>query len=169
MRFSSSAKRFSFSIWVSDRCNVLEEGESMPLEPGQFQFDHERLDVYRLSISFASWAYKVAREMKGADRYTKDQLLRASQSIPLNIAEGNGKRSGLDRSRFFQIALGSCFECAAILDVMFSCDVMIEEECRSGKDVLHRIAGMLVRLSEKVEQVREDTSRYGQHADDAAD
>ena len=34
----------------------------------------------------------------------RDQWLRASQSIPLNIAEGNGKSTAADRRRFFEIA-----------------------------------------------------------------
>ena len=36
--------------------------------------------------------------------HAKDQLLRASQAIALNIAEGNGKASGGDRRRYFEIA-----------------------------------------------------------------
>jgi four helix bundle protein len=43
--------------------------------------------------------------------------LRAAQSISLNIAEGNGKRSLKDRSRFFDISRGSALECSAIQDV----------------------------------------------------
>jgi len=33
----------------------------------------------------------VAKSLSGIGRPARDQLLRASQSIPLNIAEGNGK------------------------------------------------------------------------------
>jgi len=55
------------------------------------QFGHEQLDVYRISIRYVTWAYQVAKSLKGSDRPARDQLLRASQSIPLNIAEGNGK------------------------------------------------------------------------------
>ncbi len=47
-----------------------------------------------------------------------DQLLRSSQSIALNIAEGNGKRSPADRWRFFEIARNSAMESAATLDVL---------------------------------------------------
>jgi hypothetical protein len=48
----------------------------------------------------------------------KDQLDRASTSIVLNLAEGNGKRSHPDRCRYFDIARGSALECAACLDVL---------------------------------------------------
>jgi len=55
------------------------------------QFGHEQLDVYRVSIRYVAWAYKLAKRLQGVDRHARDQLLRGSQSIPLNIAEGNGR------------------------------------------------------------------------------
>jgi hypothetical protein len=55
------------------------------------QLDHEKLDVYAVALDFAVWAYALCRDLKGLDRPTRDQLLRASQSIALNIAEGCGK------------------------------------------------------------------------------
>ena len=39
----------------------------------------------------------------------RNQLDRASTSVPLNIAEGNGKFTSLDRCRFFDNARGSAF------------------------------------------------------------
>ncbi len=48
----------------------------------------------------------------------RDQLDRASTSIVLNLAEGNGKFTPPDRCRFFDIARGSALECAAALDVL---------------------------------------------------
>lgn len=44
------------------------------------------------------------RFLKGVDRHARDQLLRASQSISLNIAEGNGKGTNAGWRRFFEIA-----------------------------------------------------------------
>jgi four helix bundle protein len=82
------------------------------------QLDHEKLDVYRVSLDFAAWSYERCRTLKGADRHARDQLLRASQSIAPNIAEGCGKVSGADRGRFLQIASGSARECGAILDIL---------------------------------------------------
>ena len=53
-------------------------------------FDHEKLEVYREAIKFVAWLSEV---LEGAVRVgeVKEQLDRASTSIPLNNAEGNGK------------------------------------------------------------------------------
>jgi four helix bundle protein len=48
----------------------------------------------------------------------KNQLDRASTSIVLKIAEGNGKYTPKDRCRFFCIAHSSALECAAGLDIL---------------------------------------------------
>jgi len=41
-------------------------------------FDHEKLDVYGLSLDFVAWAYILAKTLKGPVRSTRDQLIRAS-------------------------------------------------------------------------------------------
>jgi four helix bundle protein len=64
-------------------------------------FDHERLDVYRLSIDYVAFSYRIAKGLSGVHRHARDQWLRAAQSIPLNIAEGNGKQSLKDKNLFF--------------------------------------------------------------------
>ena len=55
------------------------------------QFGHVQLDVYRVSIRYVAWAYETAKRLRGMDRHARDRRLRAAQSIPLKIAEGNGK------------------------------------------------------------------------------
>ncbi len=65
---------------------------------------HEQRDAYRVSMRDLAWAYAVAKGLTGTDRHARDQLLRTAQSIPLNIAEGNGKGANADRRRFFEIA-----------------------------------------------------------------
>jgi hypothetical protein len=75
----------------------------MPQHP---VFDHERLDVYQASLDFVAYVAHLVAELKGEHRNAKDQIIRASQSIPLNIAEGNGKRSPAERKRFFRNCSG---------------------------------------------------------------
>jgi len=69
-------------------------------------FDHEKLEVYREAIAFVAWLSAILEETMRVGE-VKDQLDRASTSMPLNIAEGNGKYSPKDRCRFFDIAHGS--------------------------------------------------------------
>jgi len=49
--------------------------------------------------------------------YLKDQILRASSSIALNLAEGSGRSTQKDQLRFFHMAFGSIRECQAALDL----------------------------------------------------
>src|SRR5215472_15202472 len=110
----------------------------------EYWFDHEKLEVYREAIAFA-W---VSALLEGSVRVgdVRDQLDRASTSIPLNIAEGNGKYSPKDRCRFFDIAHGSALECAAGLDVLVARAKATPEEIRPGKERLQRIVRMLIGL-----------------------
>src|SRR5919106_6530715 len=76
-------------------------------------FDHEKLDVYRESIALCGWVGELLAQIS-AKAAAKDQLDRASTSLPLNIAEGNGKFCTVDRARFLKIARGSALECAGV-------------------------------------------------------
>jgi len=67
-------------------------------------FDHDRLDVYRLAVEYTAESFRVAKGLSGLHRHARDQWLRAAPSIPLNVAEGNGKRSRNDRARLLDIA-----------------------------------------------------------------
>ena len=48
-------------------------------------------------------------------RHLKDQLLRSSSSVSLNLAEGYGKRTYKDQRKYFQISMGSLRESQAVL------------------------------------------------------
>jgi len=122
---------------------------------------HEKLDVYRLSIGCVAWVFNKADNLRGSHRHARDQWLRASQSIPLNIAEGNGKTAEADRRRYFEIARGSAMECAAIQDVLTVGNALSSEENRERKIELDRIAVMLSRLGGRGYCVKEGTGSYG--------
>ncbi|NLW30630.1 MAG: four helix bundle protein [Fibrobacter sp.] len=111
-------------------------------------FGHEKLDVYRLSLEYVGWCYKICEKLKN-QRNAKEQLVRASQAIPLNIAEGNGKATDGDRRRFFEIARGSALECSAIQDVLQVCNALSEQENETGKKILDRIVAMLTKLGKR--------------------
>ena len=125
------------------------------------KLDHERLDVYQVSLDFAGWSYELAKQLRTVDRHARDQLLRASQSIALNIAEGCGKLPSPERRRFLQIAGGSALECGAILDILCRCRVISEADWQAGKELLARIVAMLTRMMDACDHVREPETVYG--------
>ena len=123
-------------------------------------FDHEKLDVYQVSIKMATEVFKIGRSLGGVNRFARDQLLRASQSVPLNIAEGNGKSSGPDRRRFVEIARRSALESAAIFDILLACDAVTPEQATQVKKMLLRIVSMLTKMMQVQNSVREEICGY---------
>ncbi|HRH94703.1 MAG TPA: four helix bundle protein [Prosthecobacter sp.] len=116
-------------------------------------FDHEKLDVYQLELSFISWLtdlFEDLRDIKGA-RLSEvlDQLDRASLSQLLNTAEGNGKRVSQLRARFFDDARGSATECAACLDALVAKRACAARRVEEGKAMLVRIVSMLTKLVDR--------------------
>jgi four helix bundle protein len=109
-------------------------------------FDHEKLDVYQESLAFLRWLEPVLNRLPKS-LAVRDQLDRASTSVPLNLAEGNGKFTGPDRCRFFDIARGSAPERAAALDVLVAKGRLSEEEVQPGKERLRRVVAMIVGLT----------------------
>jgi four helix bundle protein len=128
-------------------------------------FDHERLDVYRLSIDYVARSFEAAQPLEGLHRHARDQWLRAAQSIPLNIAEGNGKRSPKDRARFLDIARGSALECAAIQDVLLTTKGIKVQDEAAMKAMLQRIVAMLTRMAMKFDGVAEPVAAYDANID----
>ncbi len=108
-------------------------------------FDHEKLTVYQASIEFVAYADDLLSDVPKSVAIYK-QLDRAASSVPLNIAEGNGRFTAKDRCHFFDIARGSALECAACLDVMVARRLIDEFSQTAGKEKLVRVVQMLVGL-----------------------
>lgn len=119
------------------------------------RFDHEKLTVYQTSIEFVTWATELISRIEGKAA-VKDHLDRASTSVPLNIAEGNGKFAIRDRCRFLDFARGSALECAACLDVLVAKQLTDPASIVPGKEQAFEIVSMLIGL------IKSLTSRIGE-------
>jgi four helix bundle protein len=116
-------------------------------------FDHEKLDVYSVELGFIAWiaAFVVDASKSSAQhrRELIEQLDRASLSTLLNTAEGNGKRQGRQRAKFFDDARGSALECAACLDATVAKGLVSADRVYPGKQMLARVVAMLSRLIDR--------------------
>ena len=109
-------------------------------------FDHERLDVYQVAIEFVILVDEVAETLPTGRAYLVDQLKRAGSSVPLNIAEGAGEYSRLEKHRFYRIAKRSATECAAILDICQKLNLVGQAQLQRSRDLLLRSVSMLIKM-----------------------
>jgi four helix bundle protein len=130
-------------------------------------FDHEKLSVYQRSLEFIVWVEPIL-ESQPKTLSACEQLDRAATSVPLNIAEGNGKFTSADRCKFFDIARGSVLECAACLDVLVSKRRLAAAEVSDGKAILLEVVAMLVGLikSNSTNRTFEEPPAYGETTSD---
>jgi len=77
------------------------------------------LTVYRRSYEAAISVYRMTSVLPREELYgLTSQLKRAATSIPLNIAEGYGKRENANEfKRFLLMAIGSCDEMKVLVDM----------------------------------------------------
>jgi len=116
----------------------------VPLFAGAAVLDAEKLDCYRLALEFQALAADLIPKRGCAE--LRDQLDRASISIVLNIAEGCGRRSPADKSRFYSMARGSATERAAVLDLLGARRLVDDRTRNRARCLLVRIVQMLSRL-----------------------
>lgn len=111
-------------------------------------FPYENLRVYQLVEEYYRNIHGYLKNAPQLSRYVKDQLGRASLSIPANIAEGSAKFSKRDQRNLYVIARGSAFECSAILRIMVlenEVDKEFSDHCLSLLDQISRILFTLIR------------------------
>ena len=108
--------------------------------------------AFQLAKSF----YKGCKLLK-LPSHLKDQLMRASSSIALNLAESTGKITQKDKIKYFSIAFGSLRESQAILEI---------EEIESPKliEISDQLGGMLYKLC-KVSERGKSTSDSEHHTE----
>lgn len=110
-------------------------------------FPFEKLDVYKRALQFATNIDELLSERASlVNRGFADQLSRASLSIPLNIAEGNGRWHQADKRQFFWIARGSVFECVPLIEILKKKNCLSATQYTGYRDDLEALGKMLTKL-----------------------
>ena len=112
-------------------------------------FLFEKLEVYQRALAFAERVSNLTANFPRGSWYVADQLNRASLSISLNVAEGNGRWTRADRNNFFGIARGSVHECVPLIELCWRRGLLAESVGAELKDELETIAKMLSGLIQR--------------------
>lgn len=111
---------------------------------GEFVF--EKLEVYKRSLKLSIEVTKVASNFDYKYSRIRDQLIGAIISIPLNIAEANGRGSSKDKINFYKYARGSCFECIPIIDICLNLNLTDERKSLEYRQEIKEIISMIYGL-----------------------
>ena len=116
-------------------------------------FIFEKLVVYQRGLAFAERISDLTSTFPRGSWYLADQLNRASLSISLNIAEGNGRWSPGDRRNFFAIARGSVHECVPLVELACRKHLLDDTVATNLKlelvELAKMLSGLLGRKGEK--------------------
>ena len=73
--------------------------------------DFTEMPVWQKAMDIAEKCFNISETLPRKEDYAlTSQLRRSAESISANIAEGFGRRTSKDKSRFYDISRGSAFE-----------------------------------------------------------
>ncbi len=127
---------------------VCEDRASYRTKKGNL-FDHEDLDVYRVALDLIAWLDPFLEKFS-CSTDLRSKLDKSTTSIVLNIAEGNGRFTGADQSKFYETAYKATILTASLLDLAGGNRLDLAAGVEEGRELLRRVAAMLTAPSKAV-------------------
>ena len=127
----------------------------MPLdgEPRSDVTDYKDLEVWQRAIALCEEIYRLTEAFPERERYGLSvQMRRAAVSIPSNIAEGYGRGSRQDYTRFVKMSRGSAAELETQLILADKLQLGTPESTREAMrqlEVVRRLAHGLVKALDR--------------------
>lgn len=109
------------------------------------------LYVYQRSLQLTKTVRQVTRNFPKDEQFVlRAQFRRATDSIPLNIAEGAGNKSKKEFIRFLIYSIRSGYECIGCIDIAFTNNYIDELQYEKLDKEIHEIIAMLVGLMQSL-------------------
>lgn len=111
----------------------------------------KNLKIWQKSRELVKEVFLLTREFPAEEKFgLTSQILRSVYSIPSNIAEGSGRSSNKDFSRFLDISLGSAFELETQLILASDINYLSEMQLQHIQDLLNEIQKMIYSFKTKL-------------------
>lgn len=109
------------------------------------------LKVWQEAMTLAVTVYTLTRKMPKEEEYRLvAQLIRASASVPANIAEGHARGTRKDYAHFISIARGSLAETETFLVLAERLGLAPATETAAALDLAAQVGRMLTRLRQRL-------------------
>ena len=113
--------------------------------------DYKQLKVWKKAHEFTLKVYEATRTFPGEEKYSlTNQLRKSAASIPANIAEGCGKYTRPDLSKFLNIALGSANESEYFIILSKDLGYLVMPAFEILFRLINEVKAMLITLIYKV-------------------
>ena len=108
------------------------------------------LRIYQEGYKLVLDMYKITRNYPIEEKYEiVSQIRRAAYSIPLNIAEGWGRKSKLEFKRFLKMSLGSCNELQVLIELSKDLGYINQEEYINVKKRIESLGKQIYTMEDK--------------------
>ena len=119
-------------------------------------FSFEKLSVYMESRKLVAMVYEIINSLPNSEKFAlTGQLQRAIISVPLNIAEGSGRRSIKEKIHFLEISFGSLMEAYCQLQIALDLGYISQEKFNEVKPqyflVSRLLSGLVNSFQDKVQ------------------
>ena len=113
--------------------------------------NEQDLDVWRLAMDLAVEVHRLSERLPARERSgLGDQLRRAANSVPANIAEGNARHSRREYLHFLSIAQGSMAEMRTHLLLAHRLSCLRRRDLDAALLFHDRIGRMLTKLVQSI-------------------
>ena len=111
---------------------------------------YKTLVVWQKSIDLVEVVYRISKSFPDDEKFNlTSQSRRCAVSIPSNIAEGHGRKSNGDFSRFLKIAFGSSSELETQILIAHRLEILSKKEYDEISELLTYVRKMLSSLITK--------------------
>jgi four helix bundle protein len=114
---------------------------------------YEKLIAWQEAYALCLMIYRITKTFPADERFgLTSQIRRAASSVPINIAEGNVKRSSKEKIQFFRIAQGSLEETHCESRLAKDVGYLKEEDFLSIDQQIHKTSYLLTQLTDSFEK-----------------